>query len=72
VGDVYYSLRKDMMMKIYLAYLYTTNSPFLVKAESKGEVVATLSNEGYCTPEEISDIMPIDELNYTSTGVVEL
>jgi len=59
-------------MKIYLAYLYTTSSPFLVKAESKGEVVTILSNEGYCTPEEISDIMSIDELDYTSSGVVEL
>lgn len=59
-------------MKIYLAYLYTTNSPFLVKAESKEEVVTILSNEGYCTPEEISDIMSIDELDYTSSGVVEL
>jgi len=59
-------------MKIYLAYLYTANQPFLVKAESKGEAITLLSNEGYCTPEEISDIMPIDELNYTSTGVVEL
>jgi len=59
-------------MKIYLAYLYTANCPFLVKAESKGEVVSLLSNEGYCTPEEISDVVPIDELNYTSTGIVEL